>query len=94
VPLKWHHPIGLLFDLYSGAKDQLVDENGPKDIFPRPEDESTSTILPWKLVLHFSNWPDDQIIMLDSDGRVLQDTFYNSVKEVSLHPSRQYYIQC
>jgi autophagy-related protein 5 len=79
VPLKWHHPVGLLFDLYSGAKDQLVDENGAKDASPSPDDEST---LPWKLVLHFSSWPDDQIIVLDSDWKVLQDTFYNSVKEV------------
>ncbi len=84
VPLKWHHPVGLLFDLYSGAKDQLVDENGAKDASTNLDDESA---LPWKLVLHFSGWPDDQIIGLDSEWKVLQDTFYNSVKEVRL-PAR------
>jgi autophagy-related protein 5 len=81
VPLKWHHPVGLLFDLYSGAKDQLVDENGAKDASASQEVES---ILPWKLVLHFSAWPEDQIIALDPEWKVLHDTFYNSVKEVRL----------
>jgi Autophagy protein Apg5 len=79
VPLKWHHPVGLLFDLYSGAKDRLVDENGAKDASASQEEES---VLPWKLVLHFSGWPNDQIITLDAEGKVLQDMFYNSVKEV------------
>ena len=37
--------------------------------------------LPWKLTLHFSEWPDDHLVRLDGEGKVLHDAFINSVKE-------------
>jgi autophagy-related protein 5 len=32
-------------------------------------------------VLHFSDFPDDQLVRLDDEGRVLHDAFVNSIKE-------------
>jgi autophagy-related protein 5 len=96
VPLKWHHPVGLLFDLYSGAKDRLLDDNGDKDVVMDTEDEEgQSDTLPWKLIAHFSNWPKEQLVKLDEAGKVLQDAFVNSLKEVSPSFSeRQYHMKC
>jgi autophagy-related protein 5 len=37
---------------------------------------------PWELQLHFSAWPDEQLVRLDAEGRVMHDAFINSVKEV------------
>jgi autophagy-related protein 5 len=86
VPLKWHHPVGLLFDLYSGAKDRLLDDNGGKGLVMHGDDfEGQIDPLPWRLIIHFSNWPAEQLVKLDSSGKVLQDAFTNSLKEVSIY---------
>jgi autophagy-related protein 5 len=82
VPLKWHHPIGLLFDLYSRAKEQLVAETHGKDIGSLHE-ASEDSVLPWQLTVHFSAWPSDTLVPLDTGGKVLQDAFNNGVKEAS-----------
>jgi autophagy-related protein 5 len=31
--------------------------------------------------VHFSNWPDEELVRLDGDGMVMHDAFINSVKE-------------
>lgn len=31
--------------------------------------------------MHFSNWPDQDLVPLDRDGLVMHDAFINSVKE-------------
>ncbi|KAK5008476.1 Autophagy protein 5, partial [Cryomyces antarcticus] len=41
-----------------------------------------SGVLPWRLVVHFTTWPEEQLIKLDANGKVLHDAFINSVKEV------------
>lgn len=38
-------------------------------------------LLPWRLLLHFGEWPDEQLVRLDAEGKVLHDAFINSVKE-------------
>lgn len=66
--------MGLLYDTLSGAVPFTADEQ-----------ESTAlqieSKLPWKLVLHFSEFPSDTLIPLDADGRTHHDVFVNSVKE-------------
>jgi len=83
VPLKWHYPAGLLYDIHSGAE--------PVDLGQRATLESSQTSitalssaqqpLPWKLVVHYSELPSDQLYPLDAEGRAMRDSFVNAVKE-------------
>lgn len=74
MPLKWHYPVGLLFDLYAGvdpaSKTAARDNESPGD----------GPSLPWRLIVHFSDWPPD-LVRLDAYGMVMNDAFINSVKE-------------
>jgi autophagy-related protein 5 len=66
VPLKWHLPAGLLFDIYALSSQ-------PPDS-PLP--------LPFKLALHFSSPPNGPgTNLIKPDPIVLHDSFINSVKE-------------
>ena len=46
----------------------------------RSEEEQGLT-LPWRLIVHFNDWPDENLIRLDAEGKVMHDAFINSVKE-------------
>ncbi|KAH8423046.1 autophagy protein 5 [Aspergillus melleus] len=74
VPLKWHLPAGLLYDLYAGAD--------PASRGSRSDDvDSNDEYLPWRLVVHFTAWPSGELVKLDGSGGVMHDAFINSVKE-------------
>lgn len=75
MPLKWHYPIGLLFDLYAGA------EPATRSNTPNPDAQVDGSPLPWRLNVHFGDWPVEDLVRLDPDGMVMNDAFINSVKE-------------
>jgi autophagy-related protein 5 len=80
VPLKWHYPLGLLYDLYSGAEPSYpTDSSLPSHKTESSEDEAHH--LPWKLTVHFSDYPAEQLVRLDTEHKVMHDLFRNSVKE-------------
>ncbi|KAK8255180.1 autophagy protein 5 [Phyllosticta capitalensis] len=95
VPLKWHHPIGLLYDLYSGAEpfsnDDSLHHHDPlpsKDAAASPSSPSSPTTsnttpsdpLPWTLTLHYTEWP-ASLVPMDPALKTQHDAFINAVKE-------------
>ncbi|EXJ79396.1 hypothetical protein A1O3_08898 [Capronia epimyces CBS 606.96] len=67
VPLKWHLPVGLLYDIYVlSTRDAGADNAAP-------------TSLPFRLTLHFA--PDPEKPTMAATPVVLHDSFINSVKE-------------
>ncbi|KAF2876857.1 autophagy protein 5 [Massariosphaeria phaeospora] len=78
VPLKWHYPLGLLYDLYSGVEPAYpADGSGKKDRDVEEEQKN----MPWKLTVHFSDYPVEHLVKLDSEGNHLHDLYMHSVKE-------------
>ena len=73
--MKWHYPVGLLFDLYAGIDPATKNSAGNED--SHEEDAS----YPWRLTVHFSDWPVEDLVRLDPGGLVMNDAFINSVKE-------------
>ncbi|KAI4719677.1 putative autophagy protein Apg5 [Aureobasidium sp. EXF-10727] len=73
VALKYHYPIGLLYDLFSGA----TPSNPEDDI----EDQQS---LPWRLVLRYSGFPGEQLMGLDAEDKVFRDCYVNAVKEADV----------
>ncbi|XP_014780325.1 autophagy protein 5 [Octopus bimaculoides] len=56
-PLKWHYPVGVLFDLYGSEEN-----------------------LPWKLTVHFQNFPKDELLHCPNKDAV-EAHFMSMVKE-------------
>ena len=79
VPLKWHYPIGLLYDLYAEADP--ASSKGGKDGHNWDSENLSDSTLPWRLTVHFNDWPDEELVRLDAEGAVMNDAFINSVKE-------------
>ncbi|OJJ46881.1 hypothetical protein ASPZODRAFT_131780 [Penicilliopsis zonata CBS 506.65] len=74
VPLKWHYPVGLLYDLYAGAEPASKGGGGL-------DESDAQATLPWRLTVHFCDWPHEDLVQLDAAGMVMNDAFINSVKE-------------
>lgn len=80
VPLKWHYPLGLLYDLYSGVEPAYPpDASSPTHKTISSQDEPSQ--LPWRLTVHFSDYPTEQLVRLDDEDKHLHDLFIHSVKE-------------
>ncbi|CAG5135953.1 unnamed protein product [Candidula unifasciata] len=56
-PLRWHYPIGVLFDLYGHQSE-----------------------LPWKLTVHFQNFPEDELLHCPNKDAV-ESHFMSVLKE-------------
>ena len=89
LPLKWHYPVGLLYDLFSGAQPANASKRrarlrgGDHDDAARDQNQEGQEPdhLPWKLTVHYSQAPSDHLFQLDAEGKVLLDAYINSVKE-------------
>ncbi|EMC91313.1 hypothetical protein BAUCODRAFT_322681 [Baudoinia panamericana UAMH 10762] len=85
VPLKWHYPLGLLYDLYSGAEPINIERRSGHDPVTGSHaavaNNSNAVPMPWRLTVHYSNHPTDQLIPLDLGGRTMLDAYINAVKE-------------
>ncbi|KAI5297326.1 autophagy protein 5, partial [Ascosphaera atra] len=74
--------IGLLYDFYSAAQAASASRES-QHVERGRFDEVTarSNQLPWKLTVHFNDFPEKELVKLDNAGKVLVDSFMNSVKE-------------
>lgn len=69
IPIKWHIPVGVLYDQYSVINN---------DNYPEPA--SYSSMLPWNLIVHFSKFPEQDILHCDSRETV-EAHFMSCIKE-------------
>jgi autophagy-related protein 5 len=62
----------------------LLEDSGiGKQALHQGHSEDVHELLTWKLTVHFKDYPNDILVPLDEDGKVLRDAFSNAVKEVS-----------
>ncbi|KAG0249400.1 autophagy protein 5 [Mortierella polycephala] len=66
VPLKWHYPIGLLYDIHGM---QTAAQRG-----------TTDSLLPWKVIVHFKDYPTNKLIKTSAPENS-QDFFMSMIKE-------------
>ncbi|KAL5121988.1 Autophagy protein 5 [Pleosporales sp. CAS-2024a] len=97
VPLKWHYPLGLLYDLYAAAEPfhpcssassspspppRPLSPSAPHDDDAPPTTTTTRRTLPFRLTLHTTSYPTAHLIPLDDDPtRTMRDLFMHAVKE-------------
>jgi autophagy-related protein 5 len=84
VPLKWHYPLGLLYDLYSGVEPAYPPDADSEPLSSPHRLETTEEErrhLPWRLTVHFSDYPSEQLVRLDDEDKHIHDLFIHSVKE-------------
>jgi len=66
--LKWHYPVGLLFDLYANEGTGVA------------FDSAQSVNIPWSLNVHFENFPAD-LISTQNSKDIVESHFLSTVKE-------------
>ncbi|KAG2184742.1 hypothetical protein INT43_000655 [Umbelopsis isabellina] len=70
IPLKWHYPVGLLYDTLCIAEGSF---NKSPDTKP----------IPWPITIHFRNYPSTNLFR-DQSIETTRDFFMSMVKEVSI----------
>jgi autophagy-related protein 5 len=68
TPLKWHYPVGLLFDLYAN-------EGSSTNV-----DSAQSINIPWGLNVHFDNFP-AELISTQNSKDIVESYFLSTIKE-------------
>ncbi|CAH8630879.1 unnamed protein product [Schistosoma bovis] len=68
-PLKWHYPIGLVFDMCADTVD-----------------------IPWKITVHFSNYPTDLLLSPPVSRLAVEAHFLSMIKEADALKHRSYVI--
>ena len=78
--LKWHLPIGVLYDLYSHSLSNINNNNnnnssnnGIDDCNPYP--------IPWKLIVHFQSYPQSNIISRCDNISSVKSVYFNYLKQ-------------
>ena len=70
VPLKWHLPLGLLYDMYVMSVRDSSDQT------------TSGPLVPFKLILYFKhNTASTAVNLISPDPITMHDSFINSVKE-------------
>jgi hypothetical protein len=69
VPLRWHLPVGVLYDVLMKAKEKDF-ENNSNDSNDNNNNNNNNndidkSILPWKIVVHFQSFPAEKIIRFE-----------------------------
>ena len=55
TPIKWHIPVGVLYDQFCVLNNDTNEDSS-----------SYSSMLPWNLIVHFSKFPEHEILHCDS----------------------------
>jgi len=69
TPIKWHLPVGVLYDQFCALNNDTNEDAS-----------SYSSMLPWNLIVHFSKFPEHEILHCDSRGTV-EAHFMSCIKE-------------
>lgn len=69
TPIQWHLPVGVLYDQFCSLTNDIIDDSS-----------SFSSMLPWNLIVHFSKFPEHEILHCDSRETV-EAHFMSCVKE-------------
>ena len=70
-PLKWHYPVGLLWDMFGDDHERREEEK---------QSSSCNLRLPWTITIHFQDFPEDELIRCSSRS-AFESLFMSAIKE-------------